>query len=157
MTRIGVTGHQALPAAAIDFITRGIRAVLSTYEDVWGYSCLAAGADQLFATEVLAAGGKLHVVLPSAGYAATLHGVDSIRFRRLLAAASDTTELCFPAPGAPAYHAAGRLIAEISDVLIAVWDGQAARGEGGTADIVAHARGLDRDVRIVWPPGVTRE
>ncbi|BBX66546.1 hypothetical protein MPSYJ_00070 [Mycolicibacterium psychrotolerans] len=131
--------------------------MLSPYDSFIGYSCLAAGADQLFATEVLAAGGKLHVVLPSAGYATTFHGPDATRYRQLLSAASDRTELTFPAPSAPAYHAAGRLIADLSDVLVAVWDGRAARGEGGTADIVEHARSLSRDVRIIWPAGVTRE
>lgn len=156
MTRIGITGHQSLPEAAIDYITQGIRGVLANYDDVVGYSSLAAGADQIFAAEVLAAGARLHVVIPSAGYAATLDGDATTHYDRLLAAASGTTELPFTSPGEAAYEAAGRWIAEHSDVLVAVWDGRPARGQGGTADAVAHARQLDREVRIVWPTGLTR-
>jgi len=39
-----------------------------------------------------------------------------------------------------AYEKAGFYIAEHSDVMIAVWDGQASQGRGGTAEIVAKAR-----------------
>lgn len=38
-----------------------------------------------------------------------------------------------------AYLEAGRVMLEQSDVLIAVWDGQPARGRGGTAEIVSEA------------------
>ena len=67
MTRIGVAGHQDLPVTAVDFITQGIRDILAQYDHVVGYSSLAAGADQLFAVEVLSRGGQLHDVVPSAG------------------------------------------------------------------------------------------
>jgi hypothetical protein len=33
--------------------------------------------------------------------------------------------------------------------LLAVWDGQPARGYGGTADVVAHARDRGHRVRLV--------
>lgn len=156
MTRIGIAGHQNLPDAALVFVTAGIRACLVEHDDVIGYSCLAAGADQLFAAEVLTAGGRLHVVIPCAGYLTTLTGADAAEYRRLLAAADERTELAFPAPSETAYDAAGRTVAELSDVLIAVWDGEPARGLGGTGDVVAHARALGREVRVIWPPGLSR-
>jgi hypothetical protein len=156
MTRIGVAGHQDLPHAAIDYITQGIRGVLAQYDHVIGYSSLAAGADQLFATEVLDGGGQLHVVIPSAGYTTTLDGDAAALYKRLLASASGTTQLPFPAPGEDAYEAAGQWIATESELLIAVWDGLPARGRGGTADTVAHACELDREVRVIWPAGMTR-
>jgi hypothetical protein len=156
MTRIGIAGHQDLPKAATDFIRQGIRDVLAQYDDVVGYSSLAAGADQLFAVEVLSRGGRLHAVVPSAGYETTLDGDAAELYVRLLAAASDTTQLAFPAPGEPAYEAAGQWIAEHSELLIAVWDGLPARGRGGTADTVAYARELDREVQVIWPDGMSR-
>lgn len=156
MTRIGVTGHQDLPVTAIDLITQGIRDILAQYDHVVGYSSLAAGADQLFAVEVLSRGGQLHAVVPSAGYETTLDGDAAELYTRLLAAACDTTQLAFSAPGEPAYEAAGQWVAERSEVLIAVWDGLPARGRGGTADTVAYARELDREVRVIWPDGMTR-
>src|ERR1700754_2237755 len=156
MTRIGVTGHQDLPHDAIDYITQGIRGVLERRDEVDGYSSLAAGADQIFAAEVLTAGGRLRVVIPSADYTATLGGEALVLYNQLLASASETTRLPFAAPGEDAYEAAGRWIATACELLIAVWDGQPARGRGGTADTVAYARALDREVRVIWPEGVTR-
>ena len=42
-----------------------------------------------------------------------------------------------------------------SGVLVAVWDGQPARGLGGTADVVARQRGVPMEV--IWPQGATRD
>ena len=156
MTRIGVTGHHNLPYDAVDFVTQGIRDLLERHDRIDGYSSLAAGADQIFATEVLTAGGRLHVVIPSADYDTTLDGEDLVLYNQLLASAFETTQLHFGAPGEDAYEAAGRWIATESELLIAVWDGQPARGRGGTADTVAYARALDREVNVIWPDGVTR-
>jgi hypothetical protein len=89
-------------------------------------------------------------------YETTLDGDAAELYTRLLAQASDTTRLAFSAPGEPAYEAAGQWIAEHSEVLIAVWDGRAARGRGGTADTVSYARELDRELRVIWPDGMTR-
>jgi hypothetical protein len=43
-----------------------------------------------------------------------------------------------------------------SDVLLAVWDGQPARGPGGTGDVVAYARARGTPVEVVWPAGAAR-
>jgi len=40
---------------------------------------------------------------------------------------------------------------ELTKLLVAVWNGQPARGPGGTADAVAFARGLGRRVVHVNP------
>lgn len=157
LIRIGVTGHQELPRSSIDYITLGIREVLTAYDETIGLSSLAAGADQLFAEELLAVGGRLHAIIPAYGYSATLDKRDAANYERLLAAAVRVTRLPFLVPTDAAYQAAGRWIAEHSDLLIAVWDGQPARGLGGTADAVAHAHRLNRDVRVIWPTGTTRD
>jgi hypothetical protein len=52
----------------------------------------------------------------------------------------DTREAC--------YLAAGLYVLDHSDVLIALWDGEPARGTGGTAEIVAEAR--RRGMPIAW-------
>lgn len=157
MTRLGITGHQKIPIDALGYITLGLRAILAAQNrPLVGYSSLAAGADQLFAVELLKARGVLHAVVPSNGYESTFSPDDLVTYRRLLAAAADTTHLPFPAPDEDAYDAAGKWIVEHSDVLVAVWDGKEARGLGGTADAVAHARKFGRDVQIVWPVGTIR-
>ena len=37
------------------------------------------------------------------------------------------------------YLAAGHRVVELSDLMLAVWDGSPAKGKGGTADVVAYA------------------
>jgi hypothetical protein len=123
-----------------------------------GTTSLAAWADQLFAQEILEAGGRLEIVIPALGYEKSFATREAARrFNDLAAAASDVTTLPFPCPSDEAYLAAGIAVVERSDVLLAVWDGQAARGLGGTADIVAYARARKRDVTILWPQGLRRD
>jgi hypothetical protein len=61
-------------------------------------------------------------------------------FRRLLGRADEV----LPPPTAPsrdaAYAAAGRAVLNCSDVLVAIWDGQGARGTGGTGEMIAETR-----------------
>ena len=42
-------------------------------------------------------------------------------------------------------------------MLVAVWDGQPARGLGGTADVVAYARQRGVPMEVIWPQGATRD
>jgi hypothetical protein len=44
-----------------------------------------------------------------------------------------------------------------ADQLLAVWDGQPARGFGGTADVVAAARSRPVPITVIWPDGATRD
>ncbi|MBW0286104.1 hypothetical protein ATN38_04735 [Rhodococcus sp. FH8] len=158
MTRIGITGHQQMPEVAIDYAVSGIRDVLARAErPLVGVSSLASGADQLFARELVAAGGQLHVVVPAADYETTFSDEDAGHYRRFLAQASEVTHLEFEHSDEPAYNAAGLWVAEQCELLIAVWDGLPARGLGGTADAVAHAERLGRTVCILWPQGVRRQ
>ena len=69
-------------------------------------------------------------------------------FLRLLAGADEVIERPTQAERDQAYDAAGTFICGQTDVLIAVWDGQDARGQGGTATLVAKARELG--LPIAW-------
>jgi hypothetical protein len=51
---------------------------------------------------------------------------------------------------------ASNAILDRADRLFAVWDGQAARGYGGTADVVGEARKRGVPVTIIWPEGARR-
>jgi hypothetical protein len=120
-------------------------------------SNLADGADQLFATHVLAAGGKLEAVLPCEGYAGSLIADDSrARFEDLRRAAVRVVTLPYPEPSEQAFLAAGQALVDRCDHLFAVWDGRPARGVGGTADVVAYARSCGRAVTVLWVEGVLR-
>lgn len=74
-------------------------------------------------------------------------------FRALLAQATEQITLQdTPAPPGDerdaAYDAVGDYLLDHCSVLIAVWDGQEAQGQGGTGGVVAGAR--QREMRIVW-------
>ena len=43
-----------------------------------------------------------------------------------------------------------------ADRLLAVWNGQPARGPGGTADVAAYAGSRHIPVTVVWPAGAYR-
>jgi hypothetical protein len=49
-----------------------------------------------------------------------------------------------------AYRQAGQYVVDHCDVLIAVWDGQPARGLGGTAETVRYAQEQNRPIIRIW-------
>jgi len=156
--RIGLTGHQNIPSQALEYVTRGIADVLDRLKDeLVGVSSLAAGADQLFASLVLERGGSLQLVIPCRRYEETFPDPEDLtNFRTLLERAVSVETLSFDEPSEEAYLAAGCRVVDLSDVLLAIWDGQPARGKGGTGDIVEYARSRATRLEIVWPKGITR-
>ena len=154
--KLGVTGHQELPTAEEGWIAQQLRAVISQHPSLLGLSSLAVGADQLFAEQVLDAGHGLIAVLPCRNYADTFDSAEKHVYDALLDRACATVTLDFGPPSEAAFLAAGQYVVDNSDHLVAIWDGQAAQGKGGTADIVAYARSHDVPVTIIWPAGVSR-
>lgn len=157
MTTFGITGHQNIPASGVPEITDRLRQTLREHPNCTMATSLAAGADQLAAALTLEVGGQLHVVVPSANYRDTFESNDLRRFDNLLAAAATVEELPHPAPSEEAFYRAGLRVLELADVLLAVWDGQPAKGHGGTADIVLSAKVAGKTVRVIWPEGLTRQ
>lgn len=157
MTVVGATGHQHIPPEARAHIASGIDDVLRSYrEDLIGVCSLAAGADQLFAQAVLDLGGALHVVVPCERYDETFDRAGLLRLRELLGGAERVETLGHPKPTEEAFLDAGHRVADLCEILVAVWDGEQARGLGGTADVVDYAKAAGREIVIIWPPGVTR-
>ena len=156
--RIAVTGHQDIPPQALEYVRRGINGALDEVkDDLVGISSLAAGADQLFGSLVVERGGRLKVVLPCKGYEKTFsHSEDLKTFHALLERAATVETLSFEEPSDEAYLAAGCRVVDLSEMLLAVWDGQPAKGKGGTADVVGYARSRATRVEIVWPKGIKR-
>ena len=104
---------------------------------------LASGADQIAAKYARSSGYRVHAVLPfepdeyRKDFA---EGRELHRFERALAAADDIIAL----PGQrsdleAAYVLVGESLVQQADVIVAIWDGQAARGPGGTAEVVGLA------------------
>jgi len=117
-------------------------------------SALAEGADRIVTHEVLALEGAwLDAVLPLApdDYERDFETPESrAEFRTLLARAAQVSVVGDERSRDDAYEAAGREVVDRSDVLLALWDGEPARGKGGTADVVEYAR--SGGVPVIWIP-----
>ncbi len=101
----------------------------------------------MFADEVLAHGGSLHVIIPFADYVSKFETPgDRDQYLRLMRRASKSEVLEHATTDEESYLNAGKRVVDTSDVLIAVWDGRPSRGLGGTADIVEYA--VRKGVRI---------
>jgi hypothetical protein len=137
-------------------------------------SPLALCADRVVAQAALDHGYDLHAVLPftQAEYEKDFTGSredhpeevrltakeDCDEFRELLALAEtyialdgarDPKDAPHPANlAAHSYEVAGRFVVRHSDIIIAIWDGCAGNGRGGTAEIVRYAAGAN--VPIWW-------
>jgi hypothetical protein len=130
-------------------------------------SPLAEGADRVVARAILDyAGARLDVVLPLVveDYLEDFETEESKKeFRDLLALCRRPVRLRTRRirddrhdPGdqaelrRDAYKQMGEYVVDHCDVLIAVWDGEPARGRGGTAGVVKYAEDQNRPVIRVW-------
>ncbi|MET9415617.1 hypothetical protein ABZY03_15805 [Streptomyces klenkii] len=161
MHTIGVTGHMDLAEGTEPLVRDALQCLLgeltSGAPGLTGVSCIAPGADSLFAEAVLASGGALSVVLPFHDYRASLEdAADRARFDRLLEAAADVTVMPYPAASLSAFQAANTELLGRADLLVAVWDGAASEKGGGTAATVAEAHDAGIPVRVLWPAGAAR-
>jgi hypothetical protein len=165
---VGVTGHRLgrLEESAIADISRRadlvLRAIMAAGGDVAPASFrlvtgLADGADSIVADRALALGWTLNVVLAferddfACDFA---EGEARVAHEKRLAGA----EAVFALPGrrdeagsGAAYERVGRTVLAQSDLLIAVWDNEPARGPGGAAQIAAEAVLQNMPVILVEP------
>ena len=160
MARIAVTGHMNLASATIPIVYDAIRAALVPYSTdnvVVGISCIARGADSVFAQAVLDVGGQLEVVLPSRGYREQKVKPDHIAQFDKLVERANVRVLPFDRANRDAYEAANEVLLESCDRLFAVWDGGGAIDKGSTASVVHQARSRGIPVDVIWPDGAVRE
>jgi hypothetical protein len=158
MTRIGITGHRGLSPAALTTVAMDLAELLDARpRPLVAISSLAEGPDQLLAELVLERGGGVLAVIPADGYEDSFDETESLAgYRRLLARADEIEVLGFASASNEAFLAAGRRVVERCDELVAIWDGEPARGVGGTGDVVAYAQRTGRAVTVVWPEGAER-
>ena len=156
--RVGITGHQRLRQPSDwDWAESEMRAVLETCAaPLIGISSLAAGADQLFAEIVLQNGGTLEAIIPFADYEKTFtEQEDRDTYRSLLTSAANVELLEQVDSNEEAYLLAGKRVADLSELVLALWDGKPAQGLGGTADVVQYAQ--DKRKKIIHLNPTTRE
>jgi len=159
MTQIAITGHRGLPADTVSLVDKALRAVIAERDRgaLVGVSCIADGADSLFARAVLDAGGSLVVVVPARQYRDSLPTEHYAVYDELVAAAVEVIQLDYEESNSEAHQAGSLRMLDAADELFAVWDGKPARGYGGTADVVAVARERGMPATVVWPDGARRD
>jgi hypothetical protein len=159
MTRIGVTGHMDLATSTVRLVREAIRKTLVPHvpDGLTGVSCIAVGADSIFAEVVLDLGGTLEVILPASDYRRRkVKPEHADRFDSLVDRASSVRVMPYEVSNRDAYEAANEALVASSDRLIAVWDGRAPADKGGTAAVVHYAESRGIPVEIVWPDGAER-
>jgi hypothetical protein len=140
--KAAITGHQQLGSPeTVRWVSETIATVVDDLGVTKGFTCLAIGADQLFAKILHDRHVPFVAVIACAQIESPFSSdEDRASFCCLLAIASETIRLPFDAPSEAAYFEAGKAVVNESDTVIAVWDGKPAKGLGGTADIVQYAR-----------------
>jgi hypothetical protein len=148
-----VTGHTNITEETAVLVGEQIAHRLANVPDLVGVSCIARGADSVFAEAVLDAGGQLKAVLPSRNYRQVKVGPDHAPvFDELLDRASVVRVMDFDEAGRQAYEAANDALLASADRLIAVWDGEDG-AIGGTSSVVKLARERGLAVDVIWPVG----
>ncbi|KAI9023926.1 hypothetical protein DFJ74DRAFT_58391 [Hyaloraphidium curvatum] len=155
---VGFTGHRNLhdPESARTSIATAIAQFRRGSPSLdRAVSSAAAGADLAFARAALGLGMRWKAVLPlpEDEFARDFSAAEWEEVRTLLSRAVLTTvpSLDRDRTREDAYLAAGHAVVDDCDVLLAFWDRLPARGQGGTADVVAYARRTGRPVVIIDP------
>ncbi|NIY67586.1 hypothetical protein [Streptomyces malaysiensis] len=156
--RLGITGHRGLPPETERLVRRALREEVAGHgPGLVGVSCIADGPDAWFAELVLASGGRLEVVVPAEKYREGLPEEHHQTYDRLVQQAADIHRTGMVESDSRAHMAGSEILVGVVDELIAVWDGQPARGYGGTADVVAYAERTGVHARVIWPEGSARD
>ncbi len=170
--RIGVTGHRDLinPDAVYKAVENLLCSLGSSFQTGTGrqgkkptpvkwkvISALAKGSDRIVARVAIEKlGATLEVVLPAAPDEYRKDFTDPsdlAEFNGLFESAVNYPALStgvetYPANIKEGYEQAGKALVDACEILIAVWDGKPARGQGGTGSIVRYAMSVNR--MVVW-------
>lgn len=157
--RVGVTGHRRYdePERVAAHVARVadelVERAAATEAPVEVWTSLAEGADRAVAAALVARGAALVAVLPLDPLDYADDFTDSVsrrEFEQLLTSSSHLVVVGAHLPNREAaYEAAGLAVVDACSVLVALWDGEPARGRGGSAEIVAAAERRGRDVIVV--------
>jgi hypothetical protein len=151
---VGFSGHRQVSdypgiSGAIAEALGGLR---SQVRGEWlGLSSVAEGGDQLFISEVRALGMSWHAILPlpKAEFANDFPAAEWTVVEGILNQAENVRVITENGTREDAYLDCGMATVDGADVLLAVWDGEPARGRGGTAEVVAYARSLGKPLILI--------
>jgi hypothetical protein len=153
---VGFTGHRRVEnekkiAQVLEEVIASIQQKIRG--DLIGRSSIASGADTLFAEACLAANLKWIALLPfpEAEFKKDFNQRDWARAKALLDQAERIETLSDIADRPAGYLDCGLATVDGADLMVALWDGKASRGPGGTAQIVEHARVVRKPLILISP------
>jgi hypothetical protein len=142
---IGFTGHRKVPDEAKS--RQAIRDFLAQHKEshrgiVYGISSAASGGDQLFAESCIELEIPLRILLPrpAAEFRADFDEASWQRTVRIMENAISLEVTGRHESRSEQYYDCGIQTVAESQLLVALWDGQPARGAGGTQEMVSYAR-----------------
>lgn len=153
--RVGVSGHRFL--SDLDKLTTSLEKAYETLQKKFPNSCfqilspLAEGADRLAASIFLQHSAELVAILPmpKEEYLYSFSSQESCNdFETYLLKAGEIIQLTSQPDHQLAYQALGLFLLETCDILIIIWDGLSAQGNGGTGEIADEAR--RRNIPMIW-------
>ena len=153
---VGFSGHRHLadPGGVVVAIRAALEAIRHEAPGEWiALASAAAGADLLFVHTAmdLGMGWEASLPLPLSDFERDFAPEEWAEVKALLTRAEHLEIAAEPGSREEAYLTGGFEIVNRCDLLLVVWDGQPARGKGGTADVVAYARAMGRPIVIVNP------
>ena len=151
---VGFTGHRHLadPAGATRAIRGAVEALGRELPGEWiALSSIAGGGDQLFVHQARELGLAWHAILPlpRMEFAKDFSHDGWIEVEKMLAKADHVRTISEYGDRKDGYLDCGIETVNGADVLLALWDGEPARGKGGTADVVQYAQSIGKPVMII--------
>lgn len=164
VVRIGVTGHMDLTSSSLRLVAQALQAHLNALvragrRRIVGVSCLAPGADRVFAQVLLELGGQLEAIIPPGDYTdhpGSAGDGECPTLEELVGRAMSVRRMTRPLARPQAYVAANDAMLATIDSLVAVWNGERSEKLGGTAHVVQTARSRSIPVTVIWPTGAER-
>ena len=147
---VGFTGHRQLadPAKIAVAVKKALTELRGEGRGEWiALSSVAIGSDLLFTRQALGLGLAWHCVLPLPP-AEFKKDFSAEEWRQVEALLPEAEQVRVIAENGEREDA-GMETVHACDVLLAVWDGEPARGKGGTADVIAYARELHKPLVII--------
>lgn len=161
---VGFTGHRRVENE--EKVAQVLGEVITSLQrdfggNLIGRSSVASGGDTLFGEICLGANLKWVALLPfpEAEFKKDFNDADWKRARALLDQAERIETLSDTAERPQGYLHCGLATVDGADLMVALWNGKGSRGLGGTAEIVEHARLVQKPLILISSNGleVTRE
>src|SRR5690606_36272276 len=130
--KVGITGHQEFESKDVQrWVEAQIRLFVLTNQIEVGFTCLARGADQIFARVLLDHNIPYIAIIPSADYEDTFPDETTLtQFEYLRTFAAEVKNIGYAQATEEAFFEASKELVNSSDHIVAIWNGNPAKSLG---------------------------